>query len=100
MPIPLRPPERPKAEGDNDNDDDRPSRRKPKMGRVIFKLPPKVEVTHNGKRVGVTPLPALELPPGSATFNLKQRATGVTRKVTVKVTAGAEVALKADFTRK
>ncbi|MBX7117207.1 MAG: serine/threonine protein kinase [Myxococcaceae bacterium] len=103
--VPVRPqavpaPVRPKADDDSDSDDDRPNRRRPKTGRVVFKLPPKVEVTHNGKRVGVTPLPALDLPPGSATFNLKQRATGVTRKVTVKVTAGGEVALKAEFPRR
>jgi|CXWL01.1.fsa_nt_gi serine/threonine-protein kinase len=102
VPMPVKPAERPveKPKNDDADDDEKSNRRRPKMGKVVFRLPPKVEVTHGSKRVGVTPLPALELPPGPATFTLKQRATGVTRKVTVKVTAGNEVQLKADFGKK
>lgn len=96
------PADSPKAVERSKNDDptEKFTRRKARTGKVIFKLPAKVEVSLNGKRIGVTPVAPLELPPGSATFALRHKASGASRKVTVKVTAGNEVVVRADFGRK
>jgi hypothetical protein len=73
----------------------------PRLGRVRVRVNPWAEVFYGGKSYGVTPLKRpIEVPPGTATFVLKNPQLGVNRKVTVKVTAGADVLLKADLFKK
>jgi serine/threonine protein kinase len=73
----------------------------PKPGRVTVRVNPWAEVFFNGKSYGITPLKSsVEVPPGNATFTLKNPQLGVNKKVTVKVAAGTEVVLKADLFKK
>ena len=73
----------------------------PKPGHVTVRVNPWAEVFYNGKSYGITPLKnPIEVPVGVATFTLKNSQLGVNRKVTVKVTAGGEVVLKADLFKK
>ncbi len=79
----------------------RPSVKRPaKTGRVTVRVNPWAQVSFGGKNLGTTPLPAIEVPAGTATFVLKNDQLGVTRKVTVKVPAGGSVVLKADLFKK
>ncbi len=82
----------------------RPPRRRvapPRPGHVTVRVNPWAEVFFNGKSYGTTPLKnPVEVPPGNATFTLKNPQLGVNKKVTVKVAAGTEVVLKADLFKK
>ena len=79
----------------------RPQIRRPvKMGKVTVRVNPWAQVLYGGKNLGTTPLPAIEVPAGVATFILKNAQLGVTRKVSVKVPAGGSVVLKADLFKK
>lgn len=78
----------------------RPPIRRPKMGKVTVRVNPWAQVSYGGKNLGTTPLPAIEVPPGLATFVLKNEQLGVTRKVSVKVPPGGSVVLKADLFKK
>jgi hypothetical protein len=77
----------------------RPERRAPpaRTGLLIVRVNPWAEVLVGGRRYGVTPLPPIELPSGTATVTLTNAQLRVTRKVTVKVPAGGRVVLKADL---
>jgi serine/threonine-protein kinase len=77
-----------------------PIRRPPKMGKVTVRVNPWAQVSYGGKNLGTTPLPAIEVPSGTATFVLKNDQLGVTRKVSVKVPPGGSVVLKADLFKK
>jgi serine/threonine-protein kinase len=77
-----------------------PIRRPAKMGKVTVRVNPWAQVSYGGKNLGTTPLPAIEVPPGLATFVLKNDQLGVTRKVSVKVPPGGSVVLKADLFKK
>ncbi|MFZ5470793.1 MAG: serine/threonine protein kinase [Myxococcota bacterium] len=72
-------------------------RKKPKPGRVTVRVNPWAEVFYEGKRLGITPMPAVEVPAGVATFTLRNKELKVTRKVSVRVPAGGVVVLKADL---
>jgi len=73
----------------------------PKPGHVTVRVNPWAEVFYNGKSYGITPLKnPIEVPPGIATFTLKNSQLGVNRKATVRVTAGGDVVLKADLFKK
>lgn len=79
----------------------RPTVKRPaKTGRVTVRVNPWAQVSFNGKNLGTTPLPAIEVPSGVATFVLKNDQLGVTRKVSVRVPAGGSVVLKADLFKK
>jgi hypothetical protein len=69
-----------------------------RFGRVAFKVNPSVEVFHGGRRIGVTPLPPVEFPAGTANFTL--RSGSVRKKVSVKVVAGRETIVRADLGRR
>ncbi len=77
-----------------------PIRRPPKMGKVTVRVNPWAQVSYGGKNLGTTPLPAIEVPSGTATFVLKNDQLGVTKKVSVKVPPGGSVVLKADLFKK
>ena len=77
-----------------------PVKRAAKTGRVTVRVNPWAQVSFGGKNLGTTPLPAIEVPAGTATFVLKNDQLGVTRKVSVKVPAGGSVVLKADLFKK
>jgi serine/threonine-protein kinase len=77
-----------------------PIRRPVKMGKVTVRVNPWAQVSYLGKNLGTTPIPAVEVPPGLATFVLKNDQLGVTRKVSVKVPPGGSVVLKADLFKK
>ena len=77
-----------------------PAKRPAKTGRVTVRVNPWAQVMFGGKNLGTTPLPAIEVPSGVATFVLKNDQLGVTRKVSVKVPPGGSVVLKADLFKK
>ncbi len=77
-----------------------PVKRAAKMGKVTVRVNPWAQVMFGGKNLGTTPLPAIDVPAGTATFVLKNDQLGVTRKVSVKVPAGGSVVLKADLFKK
>jgi hypothetical protein len=87
-----------------DPPDPKPKKRRPpppKPGHVTVRVNPWAEVFYNGKSYGITPLKnPIEVPPGTATFVLKNPQLQVNKKVSVKVTAGGEVVLKADLFKK
>ena len=75
-----------------------PKKRVPvRTGKVVFKVNPGVEVFSGNRLLGVTPLKPQVMPAGTATFILKSPKLGVAKKVSVKVTAGATVTLKAEI---
>jgi eukaryotic-like serine/threonine-protein kinase len=90
VPVPVPVPVKPRP----------PIRKVAKTGRVTVRVNPWAQVTYGGKNLGTTPLPAIEVPSGLATFVLKNDQLGVTRKVSVKVPAGGSVVLKADLFKK
>jgi hypothetical protein len=69
----------------------------PKVGKVTVRVTPAAEVLFGGKSYGVTPIPPVEVPAGTATFTLRNKKLKVTRKVSVKVPPGGSVVLKADL---
>ncbi|MDP1822200.1 MAG: serine/threonine-protein kinase [Archangium sp.] len=77
-----------------------PIRRPAKTGKVTVRVNPWAQVVFGGRNLGTTPLPAIEVPAGTATFTLKNDQLGVTRKVSVKVPPGGSVVLKADLFKK
>jgi hypothetical protein len=84
-------------------DEPRPIKRRspPRQGKVSVRVAPWAEVIYNGKNFGPTPLPGpIDVPAGTATFTLRNKQLGVTRKVTVKVAPGETVVLKADLFKK
>lgn len=68
-----------------------------KPGKVTVRVNPWAEVVYAGKSYGVTPIPPIEVPSGTATFTLRNKQLKVTRKVSVKVPPGGNVVLKADL---
>ncbi|MEW6431841.1 MAG: serine/threonine-protein kinase [Myxococcota bacterium] len=74
-----------------------PKKVAPKPGRVTVRVNPWAEVLYGGKSYGITPIPAIEVPSGTATFTLRNNQLRVTRKVSVKVPPGGNVVLKADL---
>jgi serine/threonine-protein kinase len=68
-----------------------------KPGKVTVRVNPWAEVVYAGKSYGVTPIPPIEVPSGTATFTPKNKQLKVTRKVSVKVPPGGAVVLKADL---
>lgn len=95
-PPPPRPPKPPKVV----KKPPRPVKRPPptpKPGKVTVRVNPWAEVLFAGKSYGVTPIPPIEVPSGTATFTLKNKQLRVTRKVSVKVPPGGNVVLKADL---
>jgi serine/threonine-protein kinase len=73
----------------------------PKPGHVTVRVNPWAEVFYKDKSYGTTPLKhPIDVPPGTATFVLKNPQLGVNKKVSVKVAPGAEVLLKADLFKK
>lgn len=76
------------------------SAKKTRPGKVTIRVNPWAEVTFNGKKLGTTPFPPVEVPAGTATFVLRNSQLGVTRKVSVKVPSGGAVVLKADLFKK
>lgn len=87
-----------------DPPDPKPKKRRPpppKPGHVTVRVNPWAEVFYNGKSYGITPLKnPIEVPAGTVTFVLKNPQLGVNKKVSVKVTAGGDVVLKADLFKK
>lgn len=72
------------------------TRRKKRVGRVVFKLAAGVEVSYRGRALGVAPLEPMEVRAGVATFVLRSRKSGVSRRVSVRVPAGGTVTLRAE----
>jgi len=68
-----------------------------KPGRVDVRVKPWAEVVYAGKSYGITPIAPIEVPAGTATFTLKNKELKVTKKVSVKVSSGKTVVLKADL---
>jgi len=87
---------------------DKPSRVRPpsrkvkrqRTGKVTLRVKPWAEVVYGGKALGTTPIDPVTVPAGTATFVLRNKKLGVTRKVSVKVPAGGTVVLKADLLKK
>lgn len=71
-----------------------------RVGRVTLRVQAGTEVFYRGKSYGVTPLPPLEVPSGRAIFTLRNQASGVTRRVSVRVPAGGRVVLRADLSKR
>jgi serine/threonine-protein kinase len=69
----------------------------PRPGRVTVRVNPWAEVIYEGRSYGVTPVAPITVPAGTATFTLKNKQLGVTKRVSIKVPAGGEVVLKADL---
>ena len=67
------------------------------MGRVHVRVNPWAEVFHRGRKLGITPMPAIQLPAGRRTLTLKNTELGVSRDYRVSVPANGEVTLKADL---
>ncbi|WNG40118.1 hypothetical protein F0U61_45380 [Archangium violaceum] len=67
------------------------------MGRVHVRVNPWAEVFYGGRRLGITPMPAIQLPAGRRTLTLKNTDLGVSRDYRVSVSANGEVTLKADL---
>ncbi|OJH42456.1 serine/threonine protein kinase [Cystobacter ferrugineus] len=67
------------------------------MGRVQVRVNPWAEVFYEGRRLGITPMPAIRLPAGRRTLTLKNKELGVSRDYRVSVPANGEVTLKADL---
>ncbi len=78
----------------------KPKRVVPRTGKVTIRVNPWAEVLYGNKLLGTTPLPAVEVPAGNATFTLRNQQLGVTRRVSVKVPAGGNVVLKTDLFKK
>jgi len=57
-------------------------------GQLVLEVLPWAEVHLRGKRLGVTPLPPIQLYEGTHTLLLKNPERGVERRVTVKIRAG------------
>ena len=72
-------------------------RRPLRPGKVTVRVNPWAEVFYGGRNYGTTPVPPIEVPAGNATFTLRNKQLGVTRKITVKVPPGEQVVLKADL---
>jgi eukaryotic-like serine/threonine-protein kinase len=66
-------------------------------GRVYIRVNPWAEVFHGGRRLGITPMPAIQLPAGRQTLTLKNKDLGVSRDYRVSVPANGQVTLKADL---
>jgi serine/threonine-protein kinase len=69
----------------------------PRPGRVTVRVNPWAEVIYEGRSYGVTPVSPITVPAGTATFTLKNKQLGVTKKVSIRVPPGGEVVLKADL---
>jgi len=78
---------------------EKPTRKRtvPRPGRVTVRVNPWAEVIYQGRSYGVTPVPAITVPAGTATFTLRNKQLGVTKQVSIRVPAGGEVVLKADL---
>jgi serine/threonine-protein kinase len=66
-------------------------------GLVALRVNPWARVSVNGRDLGVTPLPPLELPAGVQVLTLTNPQLGVTRKVKLTVRPGATTPLKVDL---
>jgi hypothetical protein len=71
--------------------------RKGKVGRVAFKVNPGTEISLRGRTLGVAPIDPVEVKVGVATFVLRHRKFGSTRRVSVRVQPGKTTVLKADL---
>ena len=72
-------------------------RRRPATGRVALKVSAGAEVFYGRHSLGITPMEPVEVPSGTATFVLRHRKLGVTRKVSVRVPPGGTVVLRVDL---
>lgn len=81
------------------------ARRKPGMaaarrgsnGTVVLRVPPGVEVLHNGKRLGVTPMAPIKLPSGAQTLTLVKQDLGVKKQVRVAVPVQRKVVVRVNL---
>lgn len=71
--------------------------RKAEPGKVVFKIRPWAEVFLGEKRLGMTPLPPVELPAGTHTLTLRNHELGVSRRVKVVVPSGREAVVQEDL---
>jgi eukaryotic-like serine/threonine-protein kinase len=69
----------------------------PRPGRVTVRVNPWAEVIYEGRNYGVTPVAPITVPAGTATFTLRNKQLGVTKRVSIRVPSGGEVVLKADL---
>ncbi|MBL8952668.1 MAG: serine/threonine protein kinase [Myxococcaceae bacterium] len=65
-----------------------------RSGRVLVQVQPWAEVYEGGKKLGVTPMPALVLSAGSHVLVLRNPQLKVEKKVTVRVAAGSSQTLR------
>jgi serine/threonine-protein kinase len=66
-------------------------------GSVDVRVNPWAEVYLNGRRLGVTPMRPIHLPPGHHTLTLRNPELKLERKVNVTVMSGERTVLKADL---
>ncbi len=66
-------------------------------GRVILRVNPWAEVFLGGRSLGITPIDPVVLPPGSHSFVLKNPQLGLEKRLEARVSAGADVVVKADL---
>jgi serine/threonine-protein kinase len=70
--------------------------RQPK-GRIVFRVNPWAEVTVDGRKLGVTPLPPAEVAPGMHRVLLENGDLGVKRALSVEVRAGKDAPVRFNF---
>jgi eukaryotic-like serine/threonine-protein kinase len=67
------------------------------MGTVAVRVNPWAEVLHDGKRLGVTPMPPFELPSGPQTLTLVNKDLDVEKKIRVVVPPSREVVVRVNL---
>lgn len=67
------------------------------MGGVDLRVNPWAEVFREGKSLGVTPLPIIQVPAGKHRFVLKNSELGLERQITVDVPPNGEAVVKIDL---
>jgi hypothetical protein len=74
-----------------------PAVKRPKTGRVTFRVHPWAEVYLANRKIGVTPFEPIDVPAGEVTFTLKNAQLGVTRRIPVKVLPGKSFVVRSDL---